>query len=147
MTFDERARGSRADQTTVRRANLGVVLRHIAAKGTCSRADVAAGTGLTRGTVSSLVAGGCIISGGAVRRSLISTGVRVHSYSVLDEAVILPDVDIGRRSRLSRVVVDRAVRIPDGLVVGEDPALDAKRFRRTDMGICLITQSMIDALA
>ncbi len=56
MTFDERARGSRADQTTVRRANLGVVLRHIAAKGTCSRADVAAGTGLTRGTVSSLVA-------------------------------------------------------------------------------------------
>ncbi len=56
MTFDERARGSRADQTTVRRANLGVVLRHIAAKGTCSRADVAAGTGLTRGTVSCLVA-------------------------------------------------------------------------------------------
>ena len=96
--------------------------------------------------VSSLVAGDCIISGGAVRRSLISTGVRVHSYSVLDEAVILPDVDIGRRSRLSRVVVDRAVRIPDGLVVGEDPALDARRFRRTDMGICLITQSMIDAL-
>ena len=50
------ARASRADQTTVRRANLGVVLRHIAARGTCSRADVAAGTGLTRGTVSSLVA-------------------------------------------------------------------------------------------
>ena len=56
MTFDARARASRADQTTVRRANLGVVLRHIAANGSCSRADVAAGTGLTRGTVSSLVA-------------------------------------------------------------------------------------------
>ena len=56
MTFDATARASRADQTTVRRANLGVVLRHIAARGTCSRADVAAGTGLTRGTVSSLVA-------------------------------------------------------------------------------------------
>jgi predicted NBD/HSP70 family sugar kinase len=56
LTFDARARASRADQTTVRRANLGVVLRHIASAGSCSRADVAAGTGLTRGTVSSLVA-------------------------------------------------------------------------------------------
>jgi predicted NBD/HSP70 family sugar kinase len=56
LTFDARARASRADQTTVRRSNLGVVLRHIAAAGPCSRADVAAGTGLTRGTVSSLVA-------------------------------------------------------------------------------------------
>ena len=55
MSFDARARASRADQTTVRRANLGVVLRHIAANGSCSRAEVAAGTGLTRGTVSSLV--------------------------------------------------------------------------------------------
>ncbi len=60
--------------------------------------------------------------------------------------MILPDVDIGRSARLSRVVVDRAVRIPEGLVVGEDPALDGKRFRRTEMGICLITQPMIDAL-
>jgi glucose-1-phosphate adenylyltransferase len=96
--------------------------------------------------VSSLVAGDCIISGASIRRSLVSTGVRVHSYSSLDEAVILPDVDVGRNARLSRVVVDRAVRIPEGLVVGEDPALDGKRFRRTEMGICLITQSMIDAL-
>src|SRR5262245_57227812 len=55
MTFDGRDRASRADQTTVRRANLGVVLRHIATAGPCSRADVAAVTGLTRGTVSSLV--------------------------------------------------------------------------------------------
>jgi predicted NBD/HSP70 family sugar kinase len=55
LSFDARARASRADQTTVRRANLGVVLRHIAANASCSRAEVAAGTGLTRGTVSSLV--------------------------------------------------------------------------------------------
>ena len=72
--------------------------------------------------------------------------MRVHSYAALDEAVILPDVDIGRRARLARVVVDRGVRIPEGLVVGEDPALDAQRFRRTEMGICLVTQPMIDAL-
>jgi glucose-1-phosphate adenylyltransferase len=44
------------------------------------------------------------------------------------------------------VVVDRGVRIPEGLVVGEDPKLDATRFRRTETGVCLITQSMIDRL-
>jgi glucose-1-phosphate adenylyltransferase len=60
--------------------------------------------------------------------------------------VILPDCDIGRRARLSKVVLDRAVRIPEGMVVGEDPELDAKRFRRTESGVCLITQPMIDLI-
>lgn len=96
--------------------------------------------------ISSLVSGDCIISGASLRRSLLFTGVRVHSYASLDEAVILPDCDIARNARLSKVVLDRGVRIPKGLVVGEDPELDAKRFRRTDAGVCLITQPMIDAL-
>jgi glucose-1-phosphate adenylyltransferase len=96
--------------------------------------------------VSSLVAGDCIISGAALRRSLVFTGNRVNSFSLLDEAVVLPDCHIGRNARLSRVVIDRGVRIPEGLVVGEDPHLDAERFRRTEMGICLITQDMIDRL-
>ena len=60
--------------------------------------------------------------------------------------MILPDVEIGRGARLSNVVIDRGVRIPEGLVVGEDPMLDAQRFRRTEQGICLITQPMIDRL-
>ena len=96
--------------------------------------------------ISSLVAGDCIISGAALRRSLVFTGARVNSFSSLDEAVVLPDCQVGRRAQLSRVVIDRGVRIPEGLVVGEDPELDAKRFRRTEKGICLITQSMIDRL-
>jgi glucose-1-phosphate adenylyltransferase len=96
--------------------------------------------------VQSLVAGDCIISGSSIRRSLISTGARCHSFATLEEAVILPEVDIGRRARLHRVVVDRGVRIPEGLVVGEDPEVDAKRFRRSEGGICLITQPMIDNL-
>ncbi|HEY4995904.1 MAG TPA: glucose-1-phosphate adenylyltransferase [Aestuariivirga sp.] len=96
--------------------------------------------------VSSLVSGGCIVSGGQVRRSLLFTGVHVHSYTKVEEAVIMPYVDIGQHARLSKVVIDRGVRIPAGLVVGDDPVLDAKRFRRTDSGICLITQPMIDAL-
>jgi glucose-1-phosphate adenylyltransferase len=96
--------------------------------------------------VASLVAGNCIISGSSIHRSLLSTGVRSHSFSMLDEAVVLPYCHIGRGARLRRVVIDRGVHIPDGLVVGDDPVLDSKRFRRTDKGVCLITQPMIDRL-
>ncbi len=97
--------------------------------------------------ISSLVSGGCIVSGTELRSSLLFTGVRTNSYSRIDEAVILPYVRIGRHVRLKKVVIDRSVVIPDGLVVGEDPEHDASRFRRTDKGVCLITQSMLDRLA
>ena len=97
--------------------------------------------------INSLVSNGCIISGSSLCRSLVFTGVHVHSYASIDGAVILPHVDIGRSARLKNVVIDRGVRIPDGLVVGEDPERDAQRFRRTEKGICLITQPMIDRLA
>ena len=73
--------------------------------------------------------------------------MRSHSYSQIEEAVILPYVTIGRNVSLRRVVIDRGVVIPEGLVVGEDAELDASRFRRTDMGVCLVTQSMIDRLS
>lgn len=96
--------------------------------------------------ISSLVSGGCIVSGASVRRSLLSTGTHVHSYASVDGAVILPYVQVGRHARLKDVVVDRGVHIPPGLVVGENPAHDAARFRRTDRGICLITRPMIEAL-
>ncbi len=100
-----------------------------------------------RGTgVSSLVSGGCIISGASLLHSLLFTGVQIHSYSHVENAVVLPYVDIGRHCRLSNVVIDQGVKIPTGLVVGEDPTHDAARFRRTDRGICLITQPMIDRL-
>ncbi len=101
-----------------------------------------------RGTaISSLVSGGCIVSGTELRRSLLFTGVRSNSYSRIEDAVVLPYVTIGRHARLKKVVIDRGVAIPNGLVVGEDAALDASRFRRTEKGVCLITQSMIDLLA
>ena len=96
--------------------------------------------------ISSLVSGGCIISGARITRSLVFTGSRIHSFSTIHEAVILPYVRIGRGARLKKVVVDAGVSIPEGLVVGEDPVLDAKRFRRSDEGVTLITQPMIDKL-
>ena len=96
--------------------------------------------------ISSLVSGACVVSGSLIRHTLLSTGVRVNSYGLIEHAVILPKVNVGRGARLKNVVVDAAVQIPDGLVVGEDPELDATRFRRTEKGICLITQPMIDRL-
>ncbi|HYZ64193.1 MAG TPA: glucose-1-phosphate adenylyltransferase [Acetobacteraceae bacterium] len=96
--------------------------------------------------VSSLVSGGCIVSGSSIRRSLLFTGVHTHSFATVDGGVVLPYAEIGRGARLKNVVIDRGVRIPPGLVVGEDPELDAARFRRTESGVCLITKPMIDAL-
>jgi glucose-1-phosphate adenylyltransferase len=96
--------------------------------------------------VSSLISGGCIISGASLRHSLLFNRVRMHSFASIENTVVLPDADIGRSARLRNVIVDRGVRIPDGLVVGEDPAADAERFRRTDGGVCLITQPMLDRL-
>ncbi|OWV83543.1 glucose-1-phosphate adenylyltransferase [Rhizobium sp. R72] len=95
---------------------------------------------------SSVVAGDCIISGATLNKSLLFTGVRANSYSKLEGAVVLPSVKIGRHAQLKNVVIDHGVVIPEGLIVGEDPVLDAKRFRRSEGGICLITQPMIDKL-
>ncbi|MHB1109750.1 MAG: glucose-1-phosphate adenylyltransferase [Devosia sp.] len=94
--------------------------------------------------LNSLVSGDCIISGGALTRTLLSTGSRVHSYSELHEAVVLPYCTIGRGARLKKVVLDRGVNIPEGLVVGEDPEFDKHWFRRTEEGVTLITQPMLD---
>jgi len=96
--------------------------------------------------VASLVSGGCVVSGAAIRRSLLFTNVRVNSFTTLEEAVVLPRAVVGRNASLKKVVIDSDVVIPEGLVVGEDPEIDAKRFRRTESGICLITKPMIDRL-
>lgn len=96
--------------------------------------------------VDSLVSGGCIISGGTVRRSLLFSKCRVRSWSDVEESVLLPDVHVARHVRLRKTVVDRGCRLPEGLVVGEDPEEDARRFRRTANGVTLITAEMLAKL-
>jgi glucose-1-phosphate adenylyltransferase len=96
--------------------------------------------------ISSLISQDCIVSGAMARRSLLFTGVKMGSFSSVEEAVVLPYSNIGRGARLHRVIIDSGVRIPEGLVVGEDPELDARRFRRTDNGVCLINKAMVDRL-
>lgn len=97
--------------------------------------------------VSSLVSGDCIVSGSAVSNSLLFTGVRTHSYSSLEYVVALPQVIVNRKAQLKNCVIDRGVVIPEGLVIGEDAEADAKWFRRSEGGIVLITQDMLDARA
>jgi glucose-1-phosphate adenylyltransferase len=98
-----------------------------------------------RGTaISSMVSGGCIISGTEIRNSILSTNVKTNSYAVLENAVILPDVVVNRFARLKNCVIDRSVIIPKNLVIGEDPIEDAKFFRVTEKGVTLITQAMIN---
>jgi glucose-1-phosphate adenylyltransferase len=93
--------------------------------------------------VQSLVSGGCIVSGTDVHNSLLFTGCMTHSWAVLDHVVALPDVHVGERASLRNCVIDRGVRIPQGLVVGQDPEEDGKWFRRTENGIVLITGPML----
>ncbi|NKX43777.1 glucose-1-phosphate adenylyltransferase [Roseicyclus persicicus] len=95
--------------------------------------------------VSSMVSGGCIISGTEVRESLLFTRVHTNSYSQLVRAVVLPDVVVERHARLKNVVIDRGVRIPEGLVVGENPEEDGKWFHVTPGGVTLITAPMVEA--
>ena len=94
--------------------------------------------------ISSLVSGGCIISGTEVRESLLFTGVHTNSYASLTRAVVLPDVVVERSARLRDVVIDRGVRIPEGLVVGEDPEEDRKFFHVSEGGVVLITKPMVE---
>ena len=93
--------------------------------------------------VDSLVSGGNIISGAEVRRSMLFSQVRVHSYALVEDSVVLPKVDIGRGARLRRVIIDKQCHIPPGLRVGYDAEEDRKRFHVTAKGITLITPEML----
>ena len=97
--------------------------------------------------INTMVSGGCIVSGSNVSNSVLFSSVRVHSYCHIDQAVLLPDTTIGRGCRISKVVVDRGCTLPEGLVIGDDPELDARRFERTSNGVVLVTRNMLSQLA
>jgi glucose-1-phosphate adenylyltransferase len=97
--------------------------------------------------VDSMVSGGCIISGAHVSRSLLFSNCRINSFARAQDAVVLPDANIGRHARLNRVVIDRGCDIPEGMVIGEDPKSDAERFYVSESGITLVTPEMLDGLA
>jgi glucose-1-phosphate adenylyltransferase len=93
--------------------------------------------------IDSLVSGGDIISGATVRRSLLFSRVFVHSYAVVEDAVILPNVEIGRNCKIRRAVIDKNCKIPEGMTIGYDAEADRKRFHVTEKGVCLVTPEML----
>ncbi len=91
----------------------------------------------------SLVCGGVIISGGRVIRSILSPGVRIHSYAEVVESVILDRVDVGRRARIRKAIIDKDVKIPRGMEIGYDLEEDAKRFTITEGGIVVVPSGTV----
>jgi glucose-1-phosphate adenylyltransferase len=91
-----------------------------------------------------MVSGGCVISGASVNRTLLFSRCHVHSYSVVDDSVVLPDVDIGQNCRITRAIIDRGCKIEKGTVIGENADDDRERgFRVTESGITLVTPDML----
>jgi glucose-1-phosphate adenylyltransferase len=86
----------------------------------------------------SLVSEGCIISGGRIDRSVLSPSVRVNSFSHVEESILMSGVDVGRRARVRRAIVDKNVHIPSGASVGLDPEEDKRRFTVSEGGIVVI---------
>lgn len=94
--------------------------------------------------IDSMVSSGCIISGSCIRKSLLFSNVRIHSYSEIEQAVVLPDVEISRHCKLRKVIIDRGCTIPEGMVIGHDKADDIRRgFRVTEKGVTLVTREML----
>ena len=93
--------------------------------------------------VDSLISGGCLITGAIIRKSVLFSNVRVHSYSTVEDSVVLPDVTIERHCKLSRCVIDKGAVIAEGTVIGEHPEEDARRFYVSENGVVLVTAEML----
>ncbi len=92
--------------------------------------------------VDSIVSPGCILSGGMVRRSVLSPDVRINSYSLVEESILMHGVRVGRHARIKRAIIEAGVSIPEGIVIGHDPAEDARRFHVSEKGIVVVTTDM-----
>ncbi len=93
--------------------------------------------------VDSMVSGGCVISGAKVRHSLLFSNVRVNSYSIVEDSIILPGANIGRHCRITKAIIEKNCDVPENLVVGENRADDEKRFHVSPGGVVLVTPDML----
>jgi glucose-1-phosphate adenylyltransferase len=88
--------------------------------------------------LNSIIANGCIVSGGSVRRSILSPNVRIHSHAEVEDSILLDGVDVGRHAKIRRTIIDKEVQIPEGMKIGYHLDEDAKRFTVTGSGIVVV---------
>jgi glucose-1-phosphate adenylyltransferase len=88
--------------------------------------------------IDSVVSGGCILSGGIVRNSVLGRNVRVHAGALVEDSIIMDNCDVGRRARIRRAILDKNVKLPEDASVGYDEVADAARHFRTESGIVVI---------
>jgi glucose-1-phosphate adenylyltransferase len=90
----------------------------------------------------SLISEGCIISGGHLHRTILSPHVRINSYSDVTESILFEGVQVGRRAKIRRAIIDKNVIIPPGTEIGYDPEADKRRFPMSDTGVVVIPKGM-----
>jgi glucose-1-phosphate adenylyltransferase len=93
--------------------------------------------------INSVVSGGCIVSGSTIRRTLVFSDVHIHSYSTVEDSIVLPNVVIGRDCILKKCIIDKNCIIPEGMRIGVDPEEDRKRFHVTPSGVTLVARVML----
>jgi glucose-1-phosphate adenylyltransferase len=92
--------------------------------------------------INSILSNGCIISGGSVKRSVLSPRVAVHSYAEVEDSILLEGVDIGRHAKIRKTIIDKDVQIPQKTEIGYDLDEDAKRFTVTESGIVVVPKGL-----
>jgi glucose-1-phosphate adenylyltransferase len=92
--------------------------------------------------LNSILSNGCIISGGNVKRSVLSPRVTVHSFAEIEDSILLEGVDVGRNARIKKTIIDKEVQIPPGMEIGYHLDEDAKRFTVTDSGIVVVPKGI-----
>ncbi|MBS1830345.1 MAG: glucose-1-phosphate adenylyltransferase [Acidobacteria bacterium] len=88
--------------------------------------------------IDTIVAGGSILSGGSVHRSVVGRGVKIHTGAVVEDSVVFDNCDIGRGAKVRRAILDKNVRVPEGALIGYDSARDRQLYHVTESGIVVV---------